>query len=723
MSRRPSTCQRIRQRIRQGSLRFAAPIAALAAALAPQAPARADLSWFDVAVSEDRPHVSLADVVAWSDACLDIKAEEWPAVERVYADYIARWSGEGNDEEKLWQGLASVLGGGRSGCLDAFRSSTDLVLRTRDSSNRHVAVRRELLALAATRGQFADDARRIAREISGRVAPVIEERSPTEYDQAPPIGEAAAVRNAIMPVRANLAAVVGEARADAVLANIVQAYEISGTTALSPEFRAIIENATRFSSDERARLAAAYAAADAKLVARTAIDKPRETRTEADDALFKEIESILGADRADLIRALAGGYVDVRAYPEAPTGPKPNTPLPDLVNSAADALLARYVDPKDFAAVASVAGRRFWRPLSHHGMRTETGPVLAPMDAPFLAAVAGAKGEDELAVVEAIQSDYAIRFAQAEHATGQIMAKEARLVAIAETLVAEDERAFRELQSAFGAERVGAQTIALARFARLERTLPFAKVAVRFDTMNRIPWPSGSVAGAFFGQVAEGVTPLPASRSAALRAALAESADALLAGRLAAWRELAAASASFDRVMEQFAGQSRVARERLVAMQAARLAGLAACASAARRSYGDAISLVERLAGEGRVFDAQFVALALIRQDLGGTDAGRRLMDELDRIASAESRDRALAALVPATPGAAEVLRASSDAAMAAGDMDDGDLGRIQAGNAVLGALKDTRRRLDRAMRAQVAVAWRTLRDAGDPAAATAFRP
>jgi hypothetical protein len=69
MSRRPSTCQRIRQR----SLQFAA---VLAAVLAPQAPARADLSWFDVAVSEDRPHVSLADVVAWSDACLDIKAEE-----------------------------------------------------------------------------------------------------------------------------------------------------------------------------------------------------------------------------------------------------------------------------------------------------------------------------------------------------------------------------------------------------------------------------------------------------------------------------------------------------------------------------------------------------------------------------------------------------------------------------------------------------------------------
>ena len=698
-------------------------LAAVVAALAPQASARADLSWFDVAVSEDRPHVSFADVVAWSDACLDIKAEEWAPVERVYADYIARWSGEGNDEEKLWQGLASVLGADRSGCLDAFRSSTDLVLRTRDSSNRHVAVRRELLALASTRGQFAADARRIAREISGRVAPVVAERSPTDYDDAPPLGEAAAVRNAIMPVRTNLAAVVGEARADAILANIVQAYEISGTTALAPEFRAIIEHASRLSEDERTRLAAAYAAADAKLVARSALDKPRETRTEADDALFKEIESILGAERADLIRALAGGYVDVRAYPEAPTGPKPNTPLPDLVNSAADRLLARFVDPKDFPAVESAAGRPYWRPLSHHAMRTETGPELLPMSGAFLAAVAGAKGDDELAIIESIQSDYSVRFAQAEHAAGQILAKEARLIAIAETLIAEDERAFRELQTAFGADRVPAATIALARFARLERTLPFARIASRFDTVSRIPWPTGSIAGAFFGERVTGATPLPSSRRAEMLAALTESADALLAGRLAAWREVTATSATLDRVQEEFAGQSRVARERLVAMQAARLAGLAACASAARRSYGDAISLVERLAGENRGFDAQFLALTIIRQDLGRTDAGRRLMAELEQVASTEARDRALTALVPPAPTAAEILRACTDAAMAAGDMDDGDLGRIQAGNTVLSALKESRRRLDRAMRAQVAVAWRALRDSAVPAAADAFKP
>jgi len=524
-------------------------------------------------------------------------------------------------------------------------------------------------------------------------------------------------------VRPNLAAVVGEARADAILANIVQAYEISGTTALAPEFRAIVEHASRLSEDERTRLAAAYAAADAKLVARSALDKPRETRTEADDALFKEIESILGAERADLIRALAGGYVDVRAYPEAPTGPKPNTPLPDLVNSAADRLLARFVDPKDFPAVESAAGRPYWRPLSHHAMRTETGPEMLPMSGAFLAAVAGAKGDDELAIIESIQSDYSVRFAQAEHAAGQIMAKEARLIAIAETLIAEDERAFRELQTAFGADRVPAATIALARFARLERTLPFARIASRFDTVSRIPWPTGSIAGAFFGERVTGATPLPSSRRAEMLAALTESADALLAGRLAAWREVTATSASFDRVQEEFAGQSRVARERLVAMQAARLAGLAACASAARRSYGDAISLVERLAGENRAFDAQFLALTIIRQDLGRTDAGRRLMAELEQVASTDARDRALTALVPPAPTAAEILRACTDAAMAAGDMDDGDLGRIQAGNAVLSALKESRRRLDRAMRAQVAVAWRTLRDSAVPAAADAFKP
>jgi hypothetical protein len=55
--------------------------------------------------------------------------------------------------------------------------------------------------------------------------------------------------------------------------------------------------------------------------------------------------------------------------------------------------------------------------------------------------------------------------------------------------------------------------------------------------------------------------------------------------------------------------------------------------------------------------------------------------------------------------------------------MDDGDLSRIRAGTAVLTAHKEARRRLDRAMRAQVAIAWRTLRDAGNASAKDAFAP
>jgi hypothetical protein len=55
--------------------------------------------------------------------------------------------------------------------------------------------------------------------------------------------------------------------------------------------------------------------------------------------------------------------------------------------------------------------------------------------------------------------------------------------------------------------------------------------------------------------------------------------------------------------------------------------------------------------------------------------------------------------------------------------MDDGDLGRIEAGNVILQKQIDTRRRLDRALRAQIAVAWRQLRAAGDPAATKAFDP
>ena len=158
-------------------------------------------------------------------------------------------------------------------------------------------------------------------------------------------------------------------------------------------------------------------------------------------------------------------------------------------------------------------------------------------------------------------------------------------------------------------------------------------------------------------------------------------------------------------------------------MQAARLVGLSACANAARRSYVEVITLVERLAGENRIFDAQYIALALIQQNLGNTDAGRRLEGELARTQSTEMRDRALTALIPVEPSAAELLRTSSEAAIAAGNMDDGDLGRIEAGNAVLTVMKEGRRRLDRAMRAQVASAWRELRSAGNSTAADAFKP
>ena len=697
-------------------------LAAAVAAVLTHTAARADLSWFDLPVSEDRPHVSFAEVVAWSDACLSVKPEEWPAVERAYADYVRQWEGLGHDEDKLWDGLKNALGTDRVGCIEAFRASTDAILRTRDSSTRHIEVRRELLALASVRGANAGDALRVTRELAAHIAGSVAERSPIELDDVPPIGEVAAVRDAVVPMRANIAAVVGEQRADEILAAIVQSYELSGTTALAREFRTIIEHASLLTADERSRLAAAYAEADAKVRGKRAYEQPREARVQADEELYKAVESIIGEDRAGLIRSLAGGYVDVRADLEA-TGPRANVPLPDMMNSAADALLARFVAPADFPAIEGLLGRCYWRPLSWHGIKPRDLPQPSAMDLRFMAAVAGAKGDDELAIVEAIQADSARRFAIAEQGTNTIMSKQGRMAAIADIMIAEDAQALAELQTAFGTERISAASVALARFAHIERTLPFARLADRFDTLSRIAWPSGSAASAVFGDAQPGIAPLPESHRAALRTALEKSAESLLAGRLEAWNSVKTAGAAFERVLEQFAGVSAVAQERLVAMQASRLDGLAACARAAKRSYVDAITLVDALAGEGRHFEGQYFALAVIEQDLGRTDAGRRLLAELARTESAEARDRALCALIPMVPPATEVLQASAEAALAAGYMDDGDLGRIEAGEAVLKVMKDAHRRLDRAMRAQVAIAWRSLRDAGNPAAAQAFAP
>ncbi|MFM2164947.1 MAG: hypothetical protein RL325_1384 [Planctomycetota bacterium] len=690
-----------------------------AAALA--AVARADLSWFDLSLTEDRPHVSFADVVAWSDACLEVKAEEWPAVERVYAAYITSWNGDGKDEDKLWDGLHSALGTARGACIDAFRQSTDAILRSRDSSNRHIEVRRELLRLASVRGDKAGEAQRTTRILATRIADSVAERAPHEYDDVVTIKEAENIRDAIVPLRGTIAGVVGEDGADAILANIVQAYEFSGTTALAREFRTIVANASRLSADERRQLAEAYAGADARLRSREAYENPRESRKRIDEELYRQVESVLGPERSDLIRSLAGGYIDVRAYPEL-AGPKPNTPMPDVINSAADALLLRFMGEDDLAKVEGAFGRGYWRPMSSHGLRMRPKPMPEPMPIELLRAIAGAQGDDELAIVEAIHFDHLRRFAPAEQGLQSIMAKEARLAAIANLALVEDERTLGELQTAFGRERVSDARIALARLARVERILPFWKLADRFDTMSRIPWASGSIATLALGGTMPGIATLPDSRRAAILDAVTGAAEAILAGRLAAWHEVEATNVAFDRVMEQYAQHSHVAQERLAAIQAARLAGLAACASAAQRSFIEARALVDALAGDGKAFESQYIALAMIEQDLGRTEAGRRLERMLDALEPAQ-RDRALTALIPGEPTGTELLRACADAAIAAGNMDDGDLGRIEAGNKVLDAHKQLRRRLDRAMRAQVAIAWRTLRELGHPEAADAFRP
>ena len=696
-------------------------LASSVAALALAAGARADLSWFDLSLTEDRPHVSFADVVAWSDACLDVKAEEWPAVERVYAVYITSWNGDGKDEDELWEGLNSALGSARGACVDAFRQSTDAILRTRDSSNRHIEVRRELIRLASVRGDKAGDAQRTTRILATRIADNVAERAPHEYDDIPTLKEAENIRDAIVPLRGTIAGIVGEEDADAILANIVQAYEFSGTTALAREFRTIVTNASRLSADERRRLAEAYAAADARLRGREGYENPRESRKRIDEELYRKVEEILGAERAELIRSLAGGYVDVRAYPEL-AGPKPNTPMPDVINSAADALLLRFMGEDELASVEGAFGRGYWRPMSGHGVRARPRPMPEAMPIELLRAIAGAQGDDELAIVEAIHFDHLRRFAPAEQGLQTIMAKEARIAAIANLALVEDERTLEELQTAFGPERVSDARVALARLARVERILPFWKLADRFDTMSRIPWAGGSIATIALGGSMPGVAPLPDSRRAAVLEAVTGAASAILAGRLAAWHEIEAANVGFDRVLEQYAQHNRVGQERLAAIAGARLRGLAACASAAQRSFTEARALVDSLAGEGRTFESQYIALAMIEQDLGRTEAGRRL-ERLLATLDAAQRDRALTALVPGVPTGTELLRACADAAVAAGNMDDGDLGRIAAGNKVLEAHQQLRRRLDRAMRAQVAVAWRTLREAGHPEAVHAFRP
>jgi prephenate dehydrogenase len=137
--------------LRHHFIRFAAVTAAFVLQPALQPVAKADLGWFDLPLKDDVPHVTFGEMIAWSDACLAITDAEWPAVERLYADYLAKWTGEDGDEDILFNGLHSVLGANRALAIDTFRECAAAVLRSRDESDRHCIIRRTLMELAASR--------------------------------------------------------------------------------------------------------------------------------------------------------------------------------------------------------------------------------------------------------------------------------------------------------------------------------------------------------------------------------------------------------------------------------------------------------------------------------------------------------------------------------------------------------------------------------------------
>ena len=708
--------------LRHHFIRFAAVTAAFVLQPALQPVAKADLGWFDLPLKADVPHVTFGEMIAWSDACLAITDAEWPAVERLYADYLAKWKGEDGDEDILFNGLHSVLGANRALAIDTFRECAAAVMRSRDESDRHCIIRRTLMELAATRGPLAVDSQRVAHDLAKNIFIAVRDHSHQGYNAMQAMREAGDVRAAIKPLYGTLVAVAGEERANAVFATLVQSYEITGEVALSTEFRAIVAHASKLSPDEREALATAYQSADARLRSAEAIENSRDLRAKIDDELFTTITGILGEQRAKLLRGLATGAVDTQAFSPENIDPGAGTSR-DAVNGATDVLLEQFVDPSDFEAVAHAGGRRFWQPIPHPLMLPIEAPAPEPMDVAFLAAIAGAKGDDDLAIIEALHADHAQRWAQIEHTCDEIVSRDDRIMQLTDLTIDEDARTLTELQGVFGADRVNAGNVALARFTRLERILSFAKIADRFDTLSRIPWPTGSIGCAVLGVRLPGAPVLPDSRIAGLRALVAASAEALVAGRLESWRQVCNASKSFDRVVAEQRELQIPEHLKLQAIQKQRLASLADCAEAARRTYAAPLALIDSLAGDSHDWEAQFIALTIIERGLEHTDAGRRLEQHLQRTASPEMLDKARVAQIPFDPRGSDLLRACGEAAVAAGNMDDGDLGRIEAGNVILQKQIDTRRRLDRALRAQIAVAWRQLRAAGDPAATKAFDP
>ncbi len=527
--------------------------------------ASADLEWFDAVAAGSRG-VLLAEIVAASDAVLELDAESLLAVADLHARYASRCA-------EAWANSAGGRGEGRllaeerveslrGPFLEALRAQLEAKLEMKSEAEFEEEFEvRSLASATVTLLAALDDARvafgareRAFAEVRRAVLALAAEHR--DASVLATLAEALAacrradgqgpmpIALALEPLGPRLAEALGDGPAEAFRLALSRAVERSRDARLFVRLSLVLRNMSALATGDRSRLLASVERAAAGRRAR--LLAPAQAIADAHDPAQDEAEAalvsggarrttpaertwrrgeardeetmaaafaeVLGAERANLLLQLVRGDL--------------HDPDGGDSNDAADAALLAFVGAEGVARLVAGDEGPFWRPVEIMGSIEEQSDllrILGPWTMELLSSMlASPPDESEEAVLEVLLEDHRAR-------RREILANLAP-GAFADALLDEGTRVLGDLRAALPDARLSERGVALVRLASVESGAALGALGGLLletgDWLQGDP-PAGSLALLALGAPQRFAPPLPSAARAALAEALAPDADAM----------------------------------------------------------------------------------------------------------------------------------------------------------------------------------------------------
>ncbi len=711
--------------------------------------AHADLAEFDA-----DPHgsylnpISFAELVAWSDACLNVSHDSWPAIEKLHTDYLtASVSLTQHDravDRAFFDQLVAALGADRVTCIGAFAASRAAIEAIAPFEHPASQVGRGLLAIAAAKSPSALDAQQLALDLGTALAVALAPAGQGTLE----IDGIALAQRPFLAHRSRLDSVIGASRADEFQLSVLRGFDNCEAPLLNEHARAIIRKESKLSTDERAAVRAAYARADAALreilltgrgmpsPGSAVVTEEEGTRrfegptwcgakSKIADALAKDLEQAIGPERTKLLFALVLGYASSTFSTD------------DEGVRQSDLALEAFVDRAHFDSLVGEFGSRFWQPVRTLG-EWEGSPVGVPhpIERTLLTAIiTGPLTAEESSMVDLLHADHLARW---NAAFGELVHLERRRSISNQAddslrlMDEEDSRVLDELRAALGPQRLSPESTSLFRLARAEASLSPRRGVSSNGSTNFLPRTARSAALVALGLRQANAPELggvTTSHFELVRAALAPLANDWTAQIRAQWTTVRDARTQLPSspIIKMTPGMDRTEVQRQTnAWRRLLTKGDLALLIPTFQRHAALLESLEALETDEGSAAARDLFVALYWQYFNYLQASMRLSEHLASVKDVGMRTRVLDCLSPKDGVPSATVRGYLSAAAALErvyDSDEPTSAELQRKELSTNALAMQVRALDARLNSNTARAWKMLRDAGDSVAQTMFAP